>query len=137
MDRSGYREDVTALFGSAPSRDQGSRSGRRLHYKAAAREAADDAVSAREVRSDGSDAQRKLGKEETLQCDSARELFVALGIYDIDPRSEHCDGRAGTRQAAAMGCRVDPRCEAAHDCEARVGKSAPERFGELTASGRT
>src|SRR6266700_5736638 len=71
--RAGHDENLATLLGGPVGGDQGARPGGSLDDDDAARQAADDAVAAREGAGDRRDAERRFAEQETARGDLGME----------------------------------------------------------------
>jgi hypothetical protein len=89
------------------SGDERSGSERRLHDEAAAREAADQPVAAREVLAGRRGAKRKLREQQAARANIGGQGRVARGVEHVDARAEDRDGGPGAGEPAAVRGGVD------------------------------
>src|SRR5881394_1617827 len=93
------------------------------------REPTDETVAAREVSRAGRGAQGKLANERARARELMRQLAIARRVDTIGASAHYRKTGAPSAQTTAMGGGIDPKCEPAHDREARVGNRASECLG--------
>ena len=132
-DLAGNREHLAALLEREVGGDECAANApapRRPRWRA---QAGDDPVPRREAPRRGLDSRRVLGDDQTVGRDPAGELRVRARIVAVDAAAENGDGRPAGVERAAVGLRVDPAGQAAHDDEAGRGQLAPEHARDAGA----
>ena len=129
VNRAGNGKYFPALLGGEARRDERAAVRSGLHDQAAEREAADQAVAAREMGGEGARAKRKFGHQRTAVGEFMRESAMAGGVDDVGAGPEHRDAAGSAGKPAAVRRAVDAEREPTHHSQAGIGKRPGEGLG--------
>src|SRR5882672_1741048 len=102
VNRAGNGKHFPALLSSEARRDERAAIRRGLHYQAAEREAADQAVAAWKMGGEWTRAEREFGHQRATIGEFVRQCAMAGGVDDIYAGSEHRDAAGGTSQPTTV-----------------------------------
>ena len=114
MDGARNGEDVLALFGRQPRRDQRAGLERRLHHQHALRQAGNNPVALGKVGVERRRTERKFADQEALLRDSVRQFEVLFGVDPVQSGADHRHGSAATLQGTVMRSAIDAQRQARH-----------------------
>ena len=126
MNRAWHCEDLPALLGGRPRRDERARGKCSLNDQTTKRYPADQAIAAGKIMSYGPGAERELRYQQSLARNLFREAAVARRVAYVYAGTENRDRRAIRGEAPAMGGGVNSQSESRNDRISGAAKRARE-----------